>query len=263
MLFRNIKMTYNWTPCVSVSIGPDCQGCQPQKAESLPISCRSFPAPGDAWQQMARGGRAQPAHLMCAAGGGCAVGRQGWLLAQSRGKESENLASLSLALFSALLLHRNRMEMPPTCISSRGCQGTFLSHSPRASLRSRWSEFAPCCAQGLLAVQTAASAGTRTLTGVAATSWTSLSIAFSPASKHAAGCPRRGGCFFNYRYAWPVAGLPPDSECFHEQQLHVWTSEHTVLKSTSSSCHIRSLTQIPVTGIAKTSRKHLKTFSLI
>lgn len=45
MLFRNIKMTYNWMPCVSVSIGPDCQGSQPQKGESLPISFRSFPRP--------------------------------------------------------------------------------------------------------------------------------------------------------------------------------------------------------------------------
>lgn len=65
MLFRNIKMTYNWMPCVSVSIGPDCQGCQPQKGESLPISCRSFPRLE--WCVAANGRRRLcPApHLMC------------------------------------------------------------------------------------------------------------------------------------------------------------------------------------------------------
>lgn len=43
------------------------------------------------------------------------------------------------------------------------------------------AEVTPCCAQELLAVQTAASTGNHTLIGMAATSGTSLSIAFSPA----------------------------------------------------------------------------------
>lgn len=240
MLFRNIKMTYNWTPCVSVSIGPDCQGCQPQKGESLPISRRSFPRPE--WCLPANGERRlSPARSPDVPGGagGAALRlrsqeqralREGSVAfsAQRNKEKSESLALLSLSLFSTLLLNWNSAEMPPTCVSLQGSQGASRSHAPRVSWRSRWSEFTPCCAQELLAAQTAA--GKHTLTGTATASRTSISTAFSQPSKHAAGCPRRVGCFFNQHYPWLVldlASLPPDSECFHEQQLYVWTSEHT------------------------------------
>lgn len=55
---------------------------------------------------------------------------------QENRKKSENLALLSLALFSSLLLQYNNMEVPPTCLNLQGRQGTFHSHSPRARLLS-------------------------------------------------------------------------------------------------------------------------------
>lgn len=55
----------------------------------------------------------------------------------------------------------------------------------------------------------------------------------------------------------PGSSVSLDSECFHEQQLHVWTSEHTAQLS-HQVLHVqklRSLTWVPVTEIDKTSRK--------
>lgn len=70
-------------PCASVSIGPDCQGCQPQKGEVLLFHAARVPAPGGAFPPMAGGGGARPAHLMCRGEGG--AGGAG-LRQQLRGK---------------------------------------------------------------------------------------------------------------------------------------------------------------------------------